>query len=405
MGQIRPAPHAALAALVFIAGANLRPAISAVGPLLESIGEETGAAPTLLGALGALPVFTFAAVSPFVHLLTRRWGMDRTVFAALTVLTLGTVLRSLGGETLQLFAGTLILSAAVAVLNVVLPAVVRRDFPDRVPVMTGAYTAVMTGVAAIASGTAVPLADALTWELALAASAAVSLIAALLWAPRLRSPAPDAAPQAPPDGADPAGPARRRSVWASPLAWGIMLFFGFQSAMFYFFLTWLAAIHTYHGFSPLIAGLGVSVYQATGIIAMLLVSRILQRSRDHRLVVGITGAGMAVGSLGMVLAPGLMLLWAVVSGFFSATSLLLALTMISMRADGPAQAGELSGMAQGVGYLIGGAAPLAAGYLFQSSGTWTLPLLLTLGVIAVYTCVGMWTGRDVGLFRERISRP
>ncbi|WP_258935197.1 hypothetical protein [Nesterenkonia pannonica] len=82
---------------------------------------------------------------------------------------------------MPLFLGTLILSAAVAVLNVVLPAVVRRDFPDRVPVMTGAYTAVMTGVAALASSTAVPLSGALNWELALAAAAALSLLAALLW--------------------------------------------------------------------------------------------------------------------------------------------------------------------------------------------------------------------------------
>ncbi len=183
-----------------------------------------------------------------------------------------------------------------------------------------------------------------------------------------------------------------------------MIFFGFQSAMFYFFLTWLAAIHTYHGFSAVTAGLGVGIYQATGIAAMLLISRILQKARDHRLVVGVTGAGMAVGSLGMVLLPELMLLWAVVSGFFSASSLLLALTMISLRAEGPQQAGELSGMAQGVGYIIGGTAPLAAGYLFQVSGTWTVPLVLSLGVIAVYTAMGMWTGRDVGLFGEGVSR-
>ncbi|WP_258935198.1 hypothetical protein [Nesterenkonia pannonica] len=60
----RASSHLALATLVFVAAANLRPAISAVGPLLETIGDETGAGPTALGALGALPVFTFALVSP-----------------------------------------------------------------------------------------------------------------------------------------------------------------------------------------------------------------------------------------------------------------------------------------------------------------------------------------------------
>ncbi|WP_168198554.1 MFS transporter [Nesterenkonia sp. NBAIMH1] len=208
----RASSHLALATLVFVAAANLRPAISAVGPLLETIGDETGAGPTALGALGALPVFTFALVSPFVHLLSRRWGMDRTVLAALTVLTLGTVARSAGGEAVPLFVGTLILSAAVAVLNVVLPAVGRRDFPDRVPVMTGAYTAVMTGVAALASSTAVPLSGALNWELALAAAAALSLLAALLWGWRLGRSGPGEAVDSSRTGREDSS----RSVWSAP---------------------------------------------------------------------------------------------------------------------------------------------------------------------------------------------
>jgi len=40
---------------------------------------------------------------------------------------------------------------------VILPSLIKRDFPTKVGLLTGAYATVMGGVAAVASGVAVPI--------------------------------------------------------------------------------------------------------------------------------------------------------------------------------------------------------------------------------------------------------
>ena len=58
----------------------------------------------------------------------------------------------------MLWPGSILIGAAIAFANVVLPTLVKRDFPHRAAAMIAAYAAVMSLVAAIASGLAVPLA-------------------------------------------------------------------------------------------------------------------------------------------------------------------------------------------------------------------------------------------------------
>ncbi|GAA1804403.1 CynX/NimT family MFS transporter [Nesterenkonia flava] len=382
-----------LLATVLVVAANLRPAITVVGPLIERIGSDTGMSAVSLGVLGAAPVFTFAVVSPFVHLLGRRWGMERAIFIALLVLTVGTLLRALPAVPYTLFAGTVLLAAAIGVTNVLVPIIVKRDFPDRVPMMTGAYTASLTAVASVASGVAVPLADSIGWQYALASTALLSLIAAALWSTRLaRRDRTSAHVSAAPASA----PAQKeRSVWTSGLAWQVTLFFGFQSSIFYFFLTWMASIHTYQGYSERTAGYSVAAFQAIGIVATLVIGRIMQRMADHRMVAVGLGTGMGVGVLGMILFPAVMPLWAVICGLSSTATLMLSMTMISLRANSGEQAAQLSGMAQGLGYIIGGVLPVLGGNLFEVTGSWLPPLYAALVVIAIYTTVGYFAGRNV----------
>ncbi|WP_344719705.1 MFS transporter [Nesterenkonia halobia] len=382
-----------LLATILVVAANLRPAITVVGPLIERIGDDTGMDPAMLGVLGAAPVFTFAAVSPFVHHLGRRVGRDRAIFLALLTLTVGTLLRAVEVIPSALFLGTVLLAGSIGVINVLVPILVKQDFPDRVPMMTAAYTAALTAAAAAASGTAVPLADALGWQAALAGTGLLALLGAGLWSIRLSRRRGSSAPRA--SERVPAAAGEERSVWTSALAWQVTLFFGLQSSIFYFFLTWMASIHTAQGFSERAGGYGVAAFQAVGIVATLVVGRIMQRRDDHRLVAVGLGLAMATGVAGMIVLPPLMPVWAVVCGLASTATLMLSLTMVSLRAGSAAQATRLSGMAQGVGYLIGGVLPVLAGQLFESTGSWEPPLYAALVVIGIYTGLGYVCGRDV----------
>ena len=210
-------PARALSGLVLglsllVVAANLRPTLTALGPVITLVGADTGLSPAALGVLGSLPLLAFAVVSPVVQLLSRRWGPDHTVFAAMSVMLVATVVRSLpgpAGTSVPLWAGTIALGAGIAVGNVLVPALVKRDFPREVPLMTGAYTATLSLSAALASGLALPLAERGGWRLGIGTWALVGVVALAAWLPRLRRHGRDVAVPGPLPGAHPPAPPRR----------------------------------------------------------------------------------------------------------------------------------------------------------------------------------------------------
>lgn len=387
-----------LLATVLLVTANLRPAITVVGPLIERVGAETGLSPSALGALGSVPIVAFAVVSPVVHLLGRRFGPERTILVSLLVLAVGTALRSvpengLLPQAVSLYVGTALLSAAIGVGNVLVPSVVKRDFPDRVPMMTGVYTAAMVGAAAISSGGAVLVAEAWGWRGAFAVPAVFALLAAAGWALR-RPPAAEVEPAG--TTPLPAGPPPA-TMWRHPLAWQVTLYFGLQSTLFYTLLTWLPAIQTSHGVDEASAGMWLGLFQAVGVVASLIVGQVMQRTRDQRGVSAVVVGFMLVAVSGMMLLPGLMPVWALCAGISTGCSLLLGLTFISLRAGSSQQVGRLSGMVQSIGYLLAAVGPVLAGGLYQAVGSWTPVLWCMIAVAALQGIFGHFAGRSVQL--------
>ena len=173
---------------VFVAAACMRSAITALGPLLHLIRDDTGLSDTELGLLSSLPLLGFAGISPLLHGPSRRFGFERLVTLGLVVLVVGTVVRSLPALA-PLWIGTALIGGGVAVCNVVLPSVVKRDFADRITLVTGGYSAVMGTFAALASGIALPVANVIGdgWRWSLGMWAIPSALGAAIWAYRART--------------------------------------------------------------------------------------------------------------------------------------------------------------------------------------------------------------------------
>ena len=377
------------AAAVLVVATNLRPAITAVGPVLELIGSDTGLDASGLGLLGAVPLLAFAAVSPLVHLLTRRVGAERAVFYALLVLIFGTVLRSLPGWAGNLWLGTAILGSAIAVCNVIMPAIVKRDFPHNVPVLTGVYSAVLTGFAGLASGVAHPIAVRTGWPLAIGIWAGLSVIAAICWIPRLRHAAREAARRATPSGATP-----RHIMWTSATAWQVTLFMGFQSSTFFLLITWLPTIETSYGINPAAAGLHLFLLQVAGMIGGIGVTAFMRGRTDQRAVAAAISLLMILAMIGILAVPSLVVGWVIASGLSTGSALVVALTLVAQRARTPRDAGRLSGMVQGVGYLIAAGGPAGAGLLFEATGSWTAPIVMIIAIATAQLIIGLYAGRD-----------
>ena len=379
-----------LVVTLLVVAANLRPTITAYGTLVGVIGSDTGLGAGALGVLGAIPLLAFAAVSPVVHHLTRRIGLDRAVLVSTGVLVVGTAIRSLPGSdgVVSLWAGTAILGGAIAIGNVAVPAIVKRDFPREVPLVTGLYTAVLSATAAFASGLSLPIALRAGWRVGLGIWGLLSVLALLAWLIRLRSARVSAAT------AEPVPAPANRSMWTSAVAWQVTLLMGAQATSFYLLVTWLPTIEVSFGVDPVTAGWHSFVYQIVGIAAGLGITVVMRGRTDHRLVGAAISLLLMVSIAGLLLVPSLPLLWLVLAGLSGGSSLVIALTLVGERARSSEDAGRLSGMAQSIGYLLSAGGPIGAGLLFSATGSWTYPLLAVIGIGAAQLVICLFAGRD-----------
>ncbi len=390
LGLARLGGHGqASAALVFLVALNLRPALTGVGPLLPELGTGAGLGEGAQGLLGALPLLAFGLVSPLVHRLSRRLGMERAVLAALLALVVGVVVRSYTGLP-GLWLGTVLAGCAVAVGNVLVPTIVKRDYAGHISAATGAYSACITVGASAASALAVPMSSATGWRAALAWWAVPALSVAVVWSWRALAARPPAHPSLLHDRAP-------SMVWREPTAWLLTAFMGLQSTTFYVMVTWLPTIEASAGTGARQAGLGLFAYQLVGAASGLAVTRLMRRPEDLVVATVAASVPMLAGVLGLLVAPALSLVWAVVAGLGSGASLVVALSMVNIHGRTHQETAQLSGMAQSLGYLLAATGPVVAGYLAQQTGSWAPALMFMAGLAAAQLLVAFPAGRARGL--------
>ncbi|MEV7694339.1 MFS transporter [Microbacterium sp. NPDC089189] len=421
----RPPSRGAAAALAVVAvaliAANMRATITGVGPLLAQIADDLGTTTAALGALAAIPLLTWAIVSPLTHGLSRRFGMSRVVLCALVLLGAGTAWRSAPGSDANLWVGTAVIGAALAVANVLMPAIIKRDFGRRVPLMMSVYTALLGGVGAIASAVVVPVSEAAGgggdgWRIALASTSALLPFAIALWLwvilrrgvdPRPAAPRNTAAPRSatPPETPAHAPSAARRGsgIWTDPLAWLVAAYMGAQSASFYMLVTWLAPLAASYGKGAVAAGIDVALFQILGVIGSFAVAFALQ-GRLRRWVPAALPLLAIAAAVGIMTVPAALTLWVILAGLSAGASLSMSLTLMAERARDPATSSALSGMSQSVGYLIAALGPVAFGALHAIDGGWMLSLLLLIAVLVAQVVVGVAVGRERFVLDARTPR-
>lgn len=157
---------------------------------------------------------------------------------------------------------------------------------------------------------------------------------------------------------------------------------GVQSTVFYVIITWLPTIEGSLGIDASVAGWHLFLFQIVGIVSGIGVTSFMRRRTDHRAVGIAVSTMMIVVMTGLLLAPGFIVVWIVVAGLSAGSSIVVVLSLISLRTRTTGQAGQLSGMAQGVGYLVAAVGPAAAGALHKATGSWTGPIV---GIVALAT--------------------
>lgn len=375
-----------LAGILLIA-ANLRAPITGLPPLLPILQPALDLDTTLAGLLTTLPLLAFAFFSPLAPRLARRTGLEAVLFAALVLIAGGIALRSLGPQW-SLFAGTAAIGIGIALGNVLLPSLIKRDFPTRIPSMTGAYALTMGMAAAMASATMTPLATrfGLGWDGALATMIVLPLAALAVWWTRLSG-------RHNPAAMTTAG-TRAAPVWTSALAWQVTLFMGLNSFVYYVIVGWLPTILLAHGHSATGAGSLHGLMQLASAVPGLLLGPLIQRSRNQK-AIAVAVSLLIVLALGGLLAhPSLATLWVVCFGFGAGAGVTLSLMFMGLRTRSPEQAAALSGMAQCIGYLLAASGPPLIGWMHDAAGSWDVPLAGCLALALVMAVFGFLSGRD-----------
>lgn len=386
------------ASLVLIAF-NLRPLFSSLSVLLPEVMQETGLSTTGASLLTTLPVLCLGLFAPFAPKLAQRFGAERALLGALLLLALGTGLRGFGSVPL-LFLATFAAGAAIAIGNVLLPGLVKRDFADKAAMMTGLYTMALCAGSAGAAGLTLPIEHQLTgsWSGALAAWAVPAVIVALIWTPQ----ALGSRRQARHSGFRVVG------LWRDRLAWQVTLFMGLQSALAYCIFGWLAPILRERGFDATSAGAIVSVSVMAQVVTCLAVPSFAVRRKNQRGVnVGLVAMAV-VAFLGILFAPvSTILFWAILQGIGQGGLIAAAMTLIVLRSPDSHVAAHLSGMAQGVGYTLAATGPLLVGLIRGWTGSFqaTAFLFVALGLGAAIAGLGAGRALHVGARTIRTDAP
>ena len=381
-----------LVVAVAAAGFNLRTAITSLPPLFPELAARLDLSPATLSLLATTPVLCFGAVSAFAPWINRRWGEERSLLIALTVLTAGLLLRGAAPSTM-LFPGTVLAASAIAVMNVLLSSMVKRRWPERAGLLVGIYLTTLSVGAILSSLLSVPLYQASggSIPLALGIWAGPAAVAVVLWLPQLRYRAPGATRSASP------APIRIK-VYRFALTWQVTAFFGLQSLLYYAALSWLPTIFRDRGASPIAAGNLLALMGVGNLATSLLVPVLAHRSPGQRALVVPSLIGTAAGLAGALWAPlGTAPLWVLLLGVSQGSCLGLAIFFTMARAPDPGTAASLSGFAQSVGYLVAAAGPLEVGLLHSATGSWNIPMALLLVLAGCELAVGLLAARPLVL--------
>ena len=350
-------------AAIFVTALIIRPPVAQIGPVLEVIQTALGLDNSQSAILAAIPVLCFGFGAFASPALVRRFGINKTMVYLLAVLFMAIAVRPYLGF-IGLLVGTTLAGLAMAVANVLLPSVVRARFPNRVAILTSAYTTLLAVSASFAAAFSYPSALAFGWQLSLAIWALPTLLALLLSFSLLREDQSVSSSE----NEDHAGDTTL--VLRSPLAWAIIVFFGVQSLGFYALLAWLPSIAIDGGMNPTEAGALLSLMTIVGVPLGLVLSSNYGRFRSLSLIGTLVSLVTLAGICLLLLE-----LWvpaAIVIGIGQAASFPLGLSLISTRAANQRLTTMLSSISQGIGYLIAAAGTFLFGWFATVSGNWQL---------------------------------
>lgn len=358
-------------AILFVS-LNLRPAISSVGPLLDTIRSDLSLSNSEISLLTSIPVFCMGLFAPLASTFNRKIGMKRSISLLIAAIGILTLLRGILPVYPVLLISSFFIGLSIAVISPLLSALIKRNFPTRTASLIGVYSFGMGAGATLASGLTGVFFTLAGWPFALASWSVLAIFAIVLWQ-RIQQPEEEEAELA---GVPVISP------WKNRRAWLMLLFFGFQSALFFSLITWLAPIAIGKGLDVLTAGAVLTVMTAVQLVGNLSIPALLSKFPSRLLWIMVSLVSGAAGLILLIVGgSGSIWLAAVFLGIMLGGLFPIALLMPldeNKRAD---DVNSWTAMIQSGGYIISSAMPFFIGFLYDSYGSHDITLLLLLSFI------------------------
>ncbi|MEL0660356.1 MFS transporter [Psychromonas arctica] len=375
---------------ILLIAANLRGPITGIGPVLDQVIDSFQLTSSQAGMLTTLPLLAFAIASPMATTLAKKQGLEISLFIALVLIGLGLSTR-LVDSVIILYLGTAVIGVGIAIGNVLLPSLIKRDFQHKVAVMTSAYVLAMGVFAGSYSALLIPLAayQDIGWQIALASYGLITLFSLIIWLPQLKShtkPIKDLT-QSHTQG----------KIWHHAIAWHVTLCLGLNSFFTYIMIAWLPNILIEGGHDAQQAGVLHGAFQMASAVPGIILIPLLSKLKDQRILALSLAILGFVCALGLLYFPHFAFIWSTTLGFCAGAIFILGLSYISLRTHHSRQAASLSGMAQCVGYLLAAIGPMFAGALHSHFDSWAPVLWLCALASLLCGVFGYLGGRNVRL--------
>ena len=368
---------------IFLIALNLRPAVTSIGPLLETIKKDLNLSNSEVSLLTAIPVICMGLFAPLAVHWLNKFGQRLGISLLIGVIGTLTLLRAWLHDYVSLLVTAFIIGVAIAIIGPILSSLVKEKFPTRMASAIGIYSLGMGAGATLSAGLTGVLYVWIgeQWEFALAFWSSLALLAYLVWFVAMT-------PHQERKVLTEQQQASFRTPWTNRRAWLILLFFGFQASLFFSLTTWLAPAASELGFSVIEAGSVISVLTVSQIIANISIPLLLEKFSNRSFWIYFS---LFIGTLGisLLLTGNVSLIWpaSILLGFTLGGLFPLALLLPLDETTDAKEANAWTAMVQTGGFIMGGLVPLAIGILYDYSGTHQLTyyvmLVLIVGMFVV----------------------
>ena len=350
-----------LLGIIFL-GMILRTPITSVGAIIGPLKKLLEINNTVAGLITTIPLIAFAIFSPLVTKISNKIGLEKTIFLATIVASIGLLLRFYINTSI-FFVTTFIIGVGITVGNVLLPGLTKKYFPENLGVMTGFYAVVMNISASIAAGISYPIlntnigGEKFSTGLAVNIWLIISVLNIVIYAIITKNSKSERIEDKKAGG---------KGYLRSLKMWSVMLSMGLQSALFYCSVSWFAEIMISKGFTPSEAGLLLSISQFAQFPSTFLVPVLAEKIKNKLIIPIFITLGYVASLIGMVYIQGnfaLMTIYIVLFALAGGGSFSYVMYLFSAKSKNEEEAADISGLAQAGGYWLAAIFPPLLGYI------------------------------------------